>query len=571
MPDLSFSDVAATALQMLLNGLSKEPLQNPQLFATRFERSVCAAAEHLLDQAAATERMLDADEVRDRTLETVNEYRDEILSRATLFETLDQDQLNGVVTSLVQGLPVEAQRPEWREALDRDLTDRQDLLNETARRLAANAPDLRADDLRSSLEANDAFRLDKEAAERRVLQSLNSGYPATMAGLAAELARLNNDLAARRARPEEFNLEESIRLREQGQQMELDLHLAAGLLRQESAIALEATRQAAEALCQFQQGLAQKGIEPAIARDLLERFAQRADERLIAYVAQEPTDPRRAVLWSLSEEPEVREAARRHVDCALGRQDPWRGEPDLQRSQPDLAYLHTVEFHGQNRLETVAKVFELVSALKESGAIRPDDAILTGGAQFQLGEGSLLDRTAAAHKLPGQILLGLAPEENGSPTPAIDPRPNVRLDDLVPRREDELRLAVRGWFATTTELPLHVNAVDSLWEGKGLREAFRGAVEYVVQQPREADRLAVLTEAYQRFREDALAALDFAREHNEAQLRALQRAEPSPAQDPRTLTPDDRLQMRQVLDEYQRMLQEIDFEKLRTLVHGPRT
>jgi hypothetical protein len=131
-------------------------------------------------------------------------------------------------------------------------------------------------------------------------------------------------------------------------------------------------------------------------------------------------------------------------------------------------------------------------------------------------------------------------------------------------------LAVRGWFATTTELPLHVNAVDSLWEGKGLREAFRGAIEYVVRQPQEADRQAVLGEAFRRFQEDALAALDLAREHNEGRLREMQRAEPSPARDPRTLTPDDRLQMRHVLDEYQQMLQEMDLEKLRTLIHGPR-
>src|SRR5262249_49342689 len=110
---------------MLLKGLSREPVQNPQLFATRFERSVCAAAEHLLDPAAAAGRRLDADEVRDRTLEAVNQYRDEILSRAALLETLDQDRLTDVVTSLAGGRPVEAERPELRSALDRDLAERQ--------------------------------------------------------------------------------------------------------------------------------------------------------------------------------------------------------------------------------------------------------------------------------------------------------------------------------------------------------------------------------------------------------------------------------------------------------------
>ena len=65
-----------------------------------------------------------------------------------------------------------------------------------------------------------------------------------------------------------------------------------------------------------------------------------------------------------------------------------------------------------------------------------------------------------------------------------------------------------------------MNAVDSLWEKKGLGEA-SPAVEHIVGQPQDADRRAVIEQAYERFRDDALAYLELARDHNENKLREM--------------------------------------------------
>jgi hypothetical protein len=141
-----------------------------------------------------------------------------------------------------------------------------------------------------------------------------------------------------------------------------------------------------------------------------------------------------------------------------------------------------------------------------------------------------------------------------------------RVDNLVPAAEDVLRQSVRGWFGTTTVTDLYVNAVDSLWEKKGLGEAFRAAVQDLVRQPVDADRQATVDQAFTRFREDALAALERARAHNEDELRDLRRRPPTEEAHPRTLTVQDRENMRTVLDEYQRCLEEQRLEDLRRSV-----
>jgi hypothetical protein len=115
-----------------------------------------------------------------------------------------------------------------------------------------------------------------------------------------------------------------------------------------------------------------------------------------------------------------------------------------------------------------------------------------------------------------------------------------------------------------------VNAVDSLWEKKGLGEAFRAAVEEIVRQPPGADRQTVLDQAYARFRDDALVYLELARDHNESKLREMDRLKVAQDamrdEDSRTLTRQDRECMRQVMDEYQRRLEERRQEEIREAV-----
>lgn len=212
------------------------------------------------------------------------------------------------------------------------------------------------------------------------------------------------------------------------------------------------------------------------------------------------------------------------------------------------------------RLETICKVFELVCDLREANTVQQNDRVsfLAGGAAFQLDEGTAIDRTAAAHKLPGQLAIGVDPA-------VIDERvretqERFRLDNLI--AEDQLlKDAVRGWFATTTVTPTYVNAADKLWEDKGLREAFRGAVESIVRQPADFDRQAAIEAAYARFRDDALAALDLASDHNEARLREVERRN-APPESPRTMTQEDRESIRRVLEAYERNLEQTRLEEL---------
>ena len=67
--------------------------------------------------------------------------------------------------------------------------------------------------------------------------------------------------------------------------------------------------------------------------------------------------------------------------------------------------------------------------LREQGRVAADSAVTIAGAVYQLGKGSVLEDTNAAHKLPGQVYIGVDPDRFASMTQ--DERRACRLDSLL--------------------------------------------------------------------------------------------------------------------------------------------
>ena len=89
------------------------------------------------------------------------------------------------------------------------------------------------------------------------------------------------------------------------------------------------------------------------------------------------------------------------------RKHPWSEDirqGSIRNNDTSLQYTREVEFHAQMRLENIIKFFHVVIYLKHLGKINSGDSMtISGGAQYHMGKGSTLDRTAAAHKLPCPI------------------------------------------------------------------------------------------------------------------------------------------------------------------------
>ena len=541
MPELTVADLANTCLNLLLKGATGQQVHDQQILAGRVATAIPLVAEQVLAERRAaqitevdttvevtrTDRQ-QVTEVQKEVIETIDTFREELANRAVELNKLSQEELNKLVGSVV-GLQQREEQAQPGDALIRSQFV-EEQWQSVQHRLEADVARQR-DAL--SLVALDPARpgtIDLAQTEQMATCALDATYPSTVSELRAELREVDSQIEGLRAEQRNawsWDRHESIaQLDHKSDQMTLDAQLAMSLLAQDVARQIEECRAALQAARQ----LAPDGTTTALRYEAaLERLAP-------DFELPPPAEP-------------------------AGRVSPWGR--DLQRSVCTDEYLKSVNFHAQLRQENIWKVFELVADLKHDGVIGPDDPVGIGRAAFHLGTGSLSERTDAAHKLPSQLTIGLDHTKLADTQLAE----RFRLDNLVPAAEDLLRQSVRGWFGTTTVTDLYVNAVDALWETKGLGEAFRSAVEHIVRQPLDADRQVVLDQAYARFRDDALAALDRARAHNEDKLRDLRRHPPSGEQHARTLTCEDRENMRRVLEEYERcLLEEKKQEELRQAV-----
>jgi hypothetical protein len=525
VPELSATDLAQTCLNLLLKGAMGREVHDLQVLAGRVATAIPLVAEQVLAERR-TAQIADAEvaadvttvdraevtEVEQAVVETIDTFREELAARSHELGKLSPDDLAQAVAGLVE------------------VHSREQLAEPGDGLARAQCVDEQWQSLQGRLQEDVARQRDALALlaldrARPGAADLTSPAP----DLAAELRDVDGRLEELRAEQRnEWNPdrhESIVELDHRGSQLAVDVQVAMVSLETDVARQLDECRGALEAARQ----LVPDGSTAALRYEVaLERLAP-------GYQPPEPGE-------------------------APGRVSPWGRE--LERSVCNDAYLKTVDVHASLRQETVWKVLEVVADLKQSGLVAPEDPVGIARASFHLGSGSLAERTDAAHKLPGQLTIGL--DQARLTDPGLAER--FRLDNLVPAAEDVLRQSVRGWFGTTTVTDLYVNAVDSLWEKKGLGEAFRSAVQDLVRQPPDGDRQAALDQAYARFQEAALAALERARAHNEDELRDLRRRPPTEDPHPRTLTIEDRENMRVVLDEYQRCLEEKRLEDLRQAV-----
>lgn len=147
------------------------------------------------------------------------------------------------------------------------------------------------------------------------------------------------------------------------------------------------------------------------------------------------------------------------------RVDPWPQELVRSYSPPTLA-VHQPLGHAVLRYAALRKLLCAVAAMRRDGILPQVPATLRGARnQFDEGRGTLADGTQGAHKLPRQLLLG-----------------DRTIEDWLRAggAEELIILNLLGAEATATVLLAAWNRADSLWEGKGLAEAFRAAAAEIV-------------------------------------------------------------------------------------------
>jgi hypothetical protein len=117
------------------------------------------------------------------------------------------------------------------------------------------------------------------------------------------------------------------------------------------------------------------------------------------------------------------------------------------------------------RLSVILQSFALVAALRVKNIVPAGAPVTLTGADQQFGSGSREDKTQAAHKLPRRVLIGAQPLQFWAAKLGAD---------------GMFRLHALGVQGATTTLADHFNKADSLWEGKGLAEAYRAAIVQLV-------------------------------------------------------------------------------------------
>lgn len=181
------------------------------------------------------------------------------------------------------------------------------------------------------------------------------------------------------------------------------------------------------------------------------------------------------------------------------RVDPWRD--DLLRSRPaSTLAVHQPLGHAVLRYAALRKLLCSVAAMRRQGILPAVPATLRGARnQFDEGRGTRAGGTQGAHKLPRQLLLG-----------------DRTIEDWLRAAgaEELIILNLLGAEATATVLLAAWNRADSLWEAKGLAEAFRAAAAAVVAWPASGDTPVALFKAmWARFHLDAGQALGAAIAH----------------------------------------------------------
>jgi hypothetical protein len=220
----------------------------------------------------------------------------------------------------------------------------------------------------------------------------------------------------------------------------------------------------------------------------------------------------------------------------------------------------SVEHHAESRLSMVYASLDQIAGLRDANLVTKDEPVMVGGpAIYQLGKGSRAELTEAAHEIPAQIYIGIDEAQFRRLSP--DERIHYRLDQRISDDSDLATLA-RFQAGATNVVPGFVNDVDSLWEAKGLRAALQSGVEELIKQ--DTADLQALNQAYEIFRAEAAKALDSVRDYYSAQLEGGTRTTRDAARSP---SPDEIKIRLDIVEDYQRMLGQLDAERSRDLMH----
>lgn len=192
------------------------------------------------------------------------------------------------------------------------------------------------------------------------------------------------------------------------------------------------------------------------------------------------------------------------------RSDPWPKDP--KHPKPSLfERKFRIDFpadlpvsqasgHAALRCKDFRKVFCGLAIMRREKMLPLVPVTLRGAAhQFETGHGRRAENREGAHRLPRQLVL--------------DGRPIA--DWLRAAGADEVALlSMLGAEAVTTVLPTVCNEADSLWETKGLSEAFRSAAAEIVGWPQgKNDALRFFPGMWARFHRAGTIALAAAIAH----------------------------------------------------------
>jgi hypothetical protein len=185
------------------------------------------------------------------------------------------------------------------------------------------------------------------------------------------------------------------------------------------------------------------------------------------------------------------------------RHDPWadavrQGSLQLSRTGKDDPF-RTPEARAAHRYELFRKMFCAIAVARRDGLI-PAAVVTAAGArnQFNEGRGSRSDRTEGAHSLPRQVRIGGRSVEEYLRAGGVD---------------EVFILNIIGAEGVNARLPEAWNKADSLWEMKGLAEAFRRAVETVVRWDPTGEPIHAFPVMWALFHSQAGAALADAIRH----------------------------------------------------------
>ncbi len=487
------------------------------------------------------------EQVQSRVSQVIGQYRDEFVRRAADLDLLSNEELSAFAKSLIEDQPLEQAWETQQNSLRQQANDARDLLERLAKELEGSAA---ACALADHITTNVVNMVSAADADPMAIDFLACEHVKTVSQL---IASVDQDPGAQRAATFDAHLAVAYAERLLKDQVSEAFGAVKSDLAQlsersaarqtcEAFVAIaealpEAGAETRQAVEQYYATLAEKRGHPA-ARDLLDRLLTSRDEVLLDHLVHSGYDSR--VAQALSADEEVSARARRQIEQADSddvRARPARRAP-VDEIPPDTtaafhllktdvfevvrneivkmdSLVEAITLHAEARLRNALTVLELVDTLKQQGVIERGTPVVVGGALFQLGKGSREDDTEAAHKLAGQVYIGV--DQATLATLDEEQRRPYRLDTLL-QGDAELEMLARIQAASTSVLPSCVNKVDSLCESKEFRDAFEQAVAQLVDQ--DNWNHAAVAQAYETFRAGAISALEDARTHVAAQLDA---------------------------------------------------